>query len=379
MLKRGNFIEHFCDTIPTAPDLSLHISPPNSTPSSTSTERDLTNFDIWGRFDSPGSCSLKSSHSDGSVVKEADTELSLARNQSFPSPMEAESPWRSSEGYRLSSERSWTNSHWSFPEKLQPIIGTPVYHGNNASCNGVTWFRFPPALSADQNCHFPKSYPTFANPTPAADPRLGNGMKLMETIVKSQQHLQYYPGGGRNLDFSSNNRLRFMPKPQCNRRNVRAPRMRWTTSLHARFVHAVEHLGGHERATPKSVLELMDVKDLTLAHVKSHLQMYRTLRNTDKAAASSEGSGDDDFLLPGKQVQQNGSYSLHGERGALDDAGYSYVNMGINSSREGDPIKPGAETPTTGRQLKEEGIHQPKFMAGLKGSISIGPNLDFSL
>lgn len=30
------------------------------------------------------------------------------------------------------------------------------------------------------------------------------------------------------------------------KRSTRAPRMRWTTSLHARFVHAVELLGGHE-------------------------------------------------------------------------------------------------------------------------------------
>ncbi|RZR83407.1 hypothetical protein BHM03_00010007 [Ensete ventricosum] len=74
------------------------------------------------------------------------------------------------------------------------------------------------------------------------------------------------------------------------KRSVRAPRMRWTTTLHAHFVHAVELLGGHENmtlletsilsgATPKSVLELMNVKDLTLAH------MYRTVKSTDRGAA----------------------------------------------------------------------------------------------
>ncbi|XP_020399956.1 uncharacterized protein [Zea mays] len=75
------------------------------------------------------------------------------------------------------------------------------------------------------------------------------------------------------------------------------PRLRWTPDLHMAFVHAVERLGGQERATPKLVLQTMNVRGITIAHVKSHLQMYRS-KKLDQESAGHERAATSSVFSP---------------------------------------------------------------------------------
>ncbi|XP_059299278.1 probable transcription factor KAN2 [Lycium ferocissimum] len=327
------------ELFPAQPDLSLQISPPNSKASSTwktSTNNNTSTEDkmdllFWRR-----ALESRNSKPDNNNTANTSSLFELSLSNPKPSPQLNSSHFHSLQNtnnnfihplqqnhfinhHHQQKNQELINSELSF---LRPIRGIPVYHQNP-----------PPTLPASHN--YPIfAHQTFNNTTNTTTTATTATLPIRSSSTNPFQSQHHHQAGLMRSRFLS----RFPAK-----RTMRAPRMRWTSSLHARFIHAVELLGGHERATPKSVLELMDVKDLTLAHVKSHLQMYRTVKTTDRAAvpASSgqsevfdNGSSGDtsEDLMPDMENSRKSDLSDQQGRNSMHLQDKDYHGLWSNSS-----------------------------------------------
>ncbi|KAI4383952.1 hypothetical protein MLD38_009730 [Melastoma candidum] len=115
------------------------------------------------------------------------------------------------------------------------------------------------------------------------------------------------------------------------------PRLQWTPDLHLYFIHVVERLGGHDRATPKLVLQMMNIKGLSIAHVKSHLQMYRNRKIDDRSQAIKENGlfaepSDNHVHNPGRLSMLQSLNQRPSLRGSHDHGSYSHGYLGYGSS-----------------------------------------------
>nr|XP_043608894.1 probable transcription factor KAN2 isoform X2 [Erigeron canadensis] len=359
------------------PDLSLQISPPNTKPSSTTSWRTSTpppttsgahhhGLDL-GNFWNIRAFNSQQNHASTTTPQ---VEPSFWLNSTHPTHSININNYKPELTNHLTNQNQHhlglrsDDDHLGF---LRPITGVPIYyHTNNNPSNNLSTI-----LSHN-------------NPHHLSNLQDSNSANSNTSI----HYVNNFNAQSRLFLSSSSSSPRFPVK-----RSMRAPRIRWTTTLHSRFVHAVELLGGHERATPKSVLELMDVKDLTLAHVKSHLQMYRTIKTTDRAPTSSGqwdshengSSGDtcsDDILHDIQNLKKTNNNQPSIETAGGSPKVYSQKDHGVwrNSSREEAWMLAAGKQKDSQKETNSKGMNYERLSeVKLSKLLPMKPNLEFTL
>lgn len=226
------------------PDLSLHISPPNCDSS----------FDISknsNTYKDTSFTDLSLAHPSNDDVRRTSCNVSTRHLE------HTQNPYRHIYNYQGTAD---SLLEAAASDGLKPIKGIPVYpnrpfpflaHVDNRRSDKDQKMRF----YHHHQMSYPSPAPYFVNgldhhmPMLNLGPNSGNSAAAAAVAYRGGAAPRFTSGfHHHNYEASHHHgimRSRFLAKIPT-KRSMRAPRMRWTSTLHSRFVHAVELLGGHE-------------------------------------------------------------------------------------------------------------------------------------